>query len=82
MCVCVCEGETGDQNKDAKEKGVREMGRMAMTTRDKKSVFLCVCVCEGETGDQNKDAKPKGVRERTTSCFLRTEGKGREILTT
>jgi hypothetical protein len=42
------------------------MGRMATTTREKKSV--CMCVCEGETGDQNKDAKPKGVRDRASSC--------------
>jgi hypothetical protein len=25
--MCVCEGETGDQNKDAKPKGVRERAR-------------------------------------------------------
>lgn len=40
----------------------REMGRILVTTRDKKNV--CVCVCEGETGNQNKDAKERGVRER------------------
>ncbi len=68
MCVCVCEGEVGDQNKDAKERGVRERARNGEDGNDDEGEEERLYACEGETGDQNKDANPKGVRERASSC--------------
>jgi hypothetical protein len=34
--MCVCEGETGDQNKDAKPKGVRERASSCSSNRRKR----------------------------------------------
>jgi hypothetical protein len=68
VCMCVCEGEAGDQNKDAKERGVRERARNGEDGNDDEGEEERLYACEGETGDQNKDANPKGVRERASSC--------------
>jgi hypothetical protein len=58
----------------------REMGRMAMTTIEKKSVCMCVCVKEKQGTKTRTQNRRECESERRR--VLRTEGKGREILTT
>jgi hypothetical protein len=46
VCMCVCEGEAGDQNKDAKERGVRERARNGEDgnddEREEERLYVCV----------------------------------------
>jgi hypothetical protein len=77
VCVCVSEGETGDQNKDAKERGVREQARNGEDGNDneREEERLYVCVWRRNRGPK-QGRKTEGSARPSVVVFFEPKEKG------